>query len=210
MTKVEFSYTQFNQPQWAAEPLEAEKLVPGGARLVASAFPSEDYQVLTLAAGVITAGSAKTLTLTTALKFPIPVGYILDFGSSEFATLTTGAAAGVTAITGVTLAADLEGGETATFNGISPLKIVPSGTLVGRTFTERASGVGYGQPDVTTPDDELFLTAFDVPDLANNADVTLARHGTLIYEDKLPGWASLASNVKAAIRTRYQCLVSAG
>jgi hypothetical protein len=62
---------------------------------------------------------------------------------------------------------------------------------------------------VTTPDDELFLTAFSVPDLAQNADVTLVRHGTLIYEDKLPGWAGLASNAKAAIRARYQCIRSA-
>ncbi len=206
---MEFSSTGYSQPDWAAEPLVAEKLVPGGAMLVPSAFNPIDYQVLTLAAGAITAGADKTLTLATALQFDIPAGYILDFGAGEVATLTTGATKGVTTITGVTLAADLEGGETATFAGVSSLKKVPSGTLVGRTYTERDAGTGYGQPDVVTPDDELFLTAFEVPDLANNAEVTLVRHGTLIYENKLPGWSGLASNVKAAIRTRYQCIKSA-
>ncbi len=207
---MEFSSTGYSQPDWAAELLDADELVPGGAKLVPSAFPPVDYQVVTLAAGVVTSGSNKTLTLASALAFDIPPGYILDFGAGEIATLTTGALKGATTITGVTLAADLEGAETATFAGVSSLKRVPSGTLVGRTYTERDAGTGYGQPDVTTPDDELFLTAFEVPDLANNNDATLVRHGTLIYEDKLPGWSSLASNVKAAIRARYQCIKSAG
>jgi hypothetical protein len=209
MAQVTFSYTGYAHPAWAAEPLEAEKLIPGGARLDAAVFPRQDQQTVTLAAGVVTSGTGKTLTLTTALSYDIPSGTILDFGSGEFATLTTGATKGATTITGVTLAADLEGGESVTWAGVSPIRTVQSGTLVGRTFTERDNRAPYGLPDVTTPDDELFLTAFSVPDLAQNADVTLVRHGTLIYEDKLPGWAGLASNAKAAIRARYQCIRSA-
>lgn len=209
MAKVEFSSTSFSQPDWAAQPLDSTALVPGGAFLVVSAFNPEDYQVLTLAAGVITAGTGKTLTLTAPLQWPIPAGYILDFGSSEFATLTLGAAKGATSITGVTLAADLEGGESATFAGVSPIINVPSGTLVGRTYAERDAGTGYGQPDVVTPDDQLYLTAFEAIDLRNNNEVALVRHTTLIYEDRLPGWSSLSTGVKTAIRQRYQCIKSA-
>lgn len=210
MAKVDFSYSQDSHPAWAAEPLEADKLIPGGAKLVVSAFPREDAVTVTLAAGAVTAGSNKTLTFASALTNKIPAGTILDFGSGEFVTFPADVAKGATQATGTTVAADLEGGETATYAGVSPIRKVPSGTFVGRTFTERGNGVGYGQPDVTTPDDELFLTAFEVPDLENGNDATLLRHGTLIYEDKLPGWSNLAASIKAAIRARYRCITSAG
>lgn len=205
MALMSWSATGYQQPEYVAEPLEAEKLVPGGARLVASAFAREDAVVVTLAAGAVTSGSNKTLTTTAALTGAIPAGTILDFGSGEFATLTTGATAGTTSITGVTLAADLEGGESATYSGAGRI-IVPGGTLVGRTFTERDAGTGFGAPDVSTPDDQLFLTAWQVEDALINPDVTLIRHGTLIYEDKLPGWSSLSSTAKSVIRARYQCI----
>lgn len=208
MAQVTFTSIGYNHPSWAAEQLTPEKLLPGGARLIASVFPKVDSQTLTLAAGAVTAGSNKTLTLTAALKYPIPVGYILDFGAGEIFTLTTPAAAGATTLVG-TLAADVEGGESITFAGVATTVRIESGILVGRTFAERAAGTGYGLPDTTTPDDELFLVAFEVSDASINPDVTLVRHGTLIYEDKLPGWAGLSAGAKAAIRSRYQCVTAA-
>lgn len=209
MTQVSYSTQSFALPGWAAEELRPERLMPGGSRLVASQFPAEDAQTITLAAGAVTAGSAKTLTLTTALTADIPAGIILDFGSGEFATLVNGATKGATTITGVTLAADLEGGESVSWAGVSARKPVDSGILVGRTFTERTAGTGFGVADVATPDDELYLIAFGAADAAINPDVTLLRHDTLIYEDKLPNWASLATNVKTAIRARYRCVTYA-
>lgn len=208
MAQVTFSYETFAKPAWQAEQLTPEKLLPGGARLVASAFARQDAVVVTLAAGAVTAGSNKTLTTTAALTGAIPAGTILDFGSGEFAELTTGATAGATTITGVTLAADVEGGETDTYVG-SGIRVVPSGTLVGRTRVERTAGTGYGPADVATPDDEIYLTATVVIDADINPDVTLIRHGTLIYEDQLPNWATLGSTAQAAIRSRYQCITTA-
>jgi hypothetical protein len=208
MAQVAFTYESFAKPNWAAEQLTPEKLLPGGGRLVASAFARKDAVVITLAAGAVTSGSNKTLTTTAALTGPIPVGTILDFGSGEFAELTLGAALGATTITGVTLAADLEGGETDTYVGVG-VRVVEAGTLVGRTRVERAAGTGYGAADVSTPDDELFLTANVVIDADINPDVTLLRHGTLIYEDKLPNWATLGATAQAVIRARYQCIASA-
>ena len=86
---------------------------------------------------------------------------------------------------------------------------VQAGFFVGRTFVERDAGTGFGVADSGTPDDELYLTAFEVVDANINADVTLLRHGTLIYEDKLPGWSGLSAGDKAAIRAAYQCIAAA-
>jgi len=167
---------------------------------------------IVLAAGAVTAGNNKTLNLTAPLQHSIPAGFILDFGAGEFCNLVNGATKGTSAITGVTVAADLEGGESATFRGVSPRKPIAAGLLVGRTFTERDAGTGYGVASVAagSVDDEIFLTAFGVMDANINADVTLLRHQTLIYEDKLPNWASLSADAKFAIRSRYHCIQSAG
>lgn len=88
-------------------------------------------------------------------------------------------------------------------------KPVTAGTLVGRTFADRAAGTGFGIAAVLT-DQEIFLTAFTVQDALINSDVALLRHGTLVYEDLIPGWATLTADEQAAIRARYQCIVSAG
>ena len=85
---------------------------------------------------------------------------------------------------------------------------VEAGVFVGRTFAERDAGTGFGVADSGTPDEELYLTAFECVDANINPDVTLIRHGTLIYEDKLPGWSGLTAPDQAAIRERYQCVVS--
>lgn len=209
MAQVTWTSSAFECPAFAAEELTPDKLIPGGARINPAAFNAEDAQTLTLAAGAVTAGSNKTLTLTAAIAHDIPAGYILDFGSGEFCTLVNGASKDATTITGVTVAADLEGGESITYPGISPRKPIAAGTLIGRTYTERDAGTAYGVADVATPDDEIFLVAFGATDAAINPDVTLLRHGTLIYENKLPNWATLTTNQKAAIRARYHCIKSA-
>jgi hypothetical protein len=84
---------------------------------------------------------------------------------------------------------------------------VESGTLVGRTIVERTAGTGFGVADVAA-DEEIFITAVDVLDCNKNPDVTLVRPGTLIYEDKLPLWATATAPQKAKIRALYQCIVS--
>lgn len=209
MAQVTWSSSGFSVPAWAAEELTPTKLMPGGARLDPAQFLAADAQVITLIAGAIASGANRTLTLTAALKFDIPAGYILDFGAGEFCTLTRGATKGATQILGVTVASDLEGGESATFAGVSPRKPIDSGVLVGRTFAERDAGTGFGLATVAS-DEEIFLLAFGVDDANINPDCTLLRHGTLIYEDKLPNWATLTTQERTAIRARYQCIRSAG
>lgn len=223
MAMMSWSSTSYSQPAFAAECWDDDELLPGGAKLVASAFAREDaVTVTTKNSTAVTAGSNKTVQFQTAIApasligstttlttLAVPAGTVLNFGSGKIVTFPTGIPFGATQVTDATVAADLAGGETATFAGTGRI-IVPAGTLVGRTFVERASNVGFGVADVSTPDDEIYLTAFQVEDASINSDVTLIRHNTLIYEDKLPGWSSAASNVKAAIRAAYQCIVSAG
>lgn len=217
MAQVTFTTTSFAKPAWAAEQLTPENLMPGGARLVASAFPFLNQVTVTVGA----AGAAidattipiDALTLANSLSdlggVVIPAGATIDFGGDKFATLTAAASIGDTSLTVRALVTAVVDNDTGIYTGSSERKPVTSGLLVGRTFTERGNGVGYGAPDVATPDDELFLTAVEVVDAVINPDVTLLRHGTLIYEDKLPGWAGLGSTAQAAIRARYDCITSA-
>lgn len=132
MAQVKFAYETFALPDFAAEPFSAEKLIPGGGRVVADDF-------------------------------------------------------------------------TADGDGRKP---IDAGTLVGRTFAERTAGTGFSTADVAN-DDEIYLLAFTVQDATENADCALLRHATLIYEDKLPGWAGLTAAQQSAIRSRYHCIASA-
>lgn len=223
MAMMSWNATSYSQPAFVAECLDDDELLPGGAKLVASAFAREDAVTVTAKnSTAVTAGSNKTVQFQTAISptslvgstttlttLAVPAGTVLNFGSGKYVTFPTGIPFGATQVTDATVASDLAGGETATYAGIGRI-IVPAGTLVGRTYTERDAGTGFGAADVATPDDELFLTAFQVEDASINADVTLLRPPTLIYEDKLPGWSSASNGVKAAIRARYHCIKSVG
>lgn len=202
MAKMEWKVDQsFMQPNWAAEAIGPQNLIPGGARLDADQFPYSDSFTVTLAAGAVTAGSNKTLNLAVALKEDIPAGYTLNFGAGEYFTLSARAKKGATTLVG-TLAADLEGSETATFGGVSGKKIVKAGTLVGRTYAERDAGTNFGVAVAT--DDEIYLLAFDTTDAAINPECELLRHNTLVRDHLLPGWTDLSADLKAKVRSLYQ------
>lgn len=217
MAQVTFSFETFAKPAWAAECLTPDQLIPGGARLVASAFPLlNQFSVVVGAAGA--AIDAVTIPidaltesnpLSSVTGVAIPAGATLDFGGDKFATLTAAANVGATSLTVRALVTAVVDNDVAIYLGNVNRRPIIAGTFVGRTLVERTNRVGYGIPDVATPDGELFLTATDVVDADINPDVTLLRHGTLIYENKLPGWAGLAANVQAAIRARYHCITSA-
>lgn len=206
MPRQSWTYFTFMQPDWSAECLPAEKLLNAGTQLDLAQFGFSDSQVLTLAAGAVVAGANVTLTLTKALTDDIPVGTILNFGAGEYFTLTAKGAKGATTLTG-DLAADVEGGETTTFKGVSGHITCASGTLVGRTYTERANGTGFGPAVVT--DDEIYIVAFQVDRAEIDAGVTLVRHQTLIYENKLPGWSGFDAAMQAKVRSLYQTIISA-
>lgn len=85
---------------------------------------------------------------------------------------------------------------------------VPSGTLVGRTITERTAGTGFGPVAIdgtsgAATDDEVYLVIYDVYDAAENPECALYRHGSLVYEDKLPVGTDVS-----VVRSNYETLAS--
>lgn len=189
-------------PAWAADGIGAETLIPGGARLDPSQFLAEDAVVVTVGAAGAAQGAVSVPV--DALSGPIPSGTVLYFGGAKVAQLTAAAAAGATALTVAALPTALVDNDTATYGGVGR-KVVVAGTLIGRTFAERAANTGFG-PATVASDDEIYLVAQDVTDLAINPDVELYRHQRLVKETMLPGWDSLSAQAKAAIRARYQCI----
>ena len=127
-------------------------------------------------------------------------------GRSAFAQVTSAAAKDATSLTVEALAAAIPDDATATYT--VTVTNVPAGTLVGRTYAERAAGTDFGPAD--TSDDEIYLTAWDVTDLTVNNDVELVRHETLVYEDLIPNWSSLGATMQAAVRAAYQTTRSSG
>jgi hypothetical protein len=185
-------------PRWAGDYGNREHLVPGGAKLDASAFNATDAVVVTVgAAGAL---AAATSVPVDALSGPIPSGTVLNFGTNKFARLTADAAAGATSLTTAAIPTALVDNDTATYAGVGT-KAVPSGTVVGRTFTEQANEDPFGP--AADSDDEIYLTFHDVTDLTVNDDVTLYRHGGVVKVNFLPVWSALSSALKAAIRAAY-------
>ena len=81
--------------------------------------------------------------------------------------------------------------------------------MVGRTYAEMESGIGYGSADIAN-DEQIFLVVYDV-DFENPIDpigkdgqCTLYRHGMQVRETSLPGWLSMDAATKAKIRELYQ------
>ena len=205
MARIVDSSNQQTGAAWAGDFLDREHLMPGGAKLDASQFLATD--------GVTAVTTAQALADATsisvsALSGPLPSGTILYFGESkEFAMLTAAAAAGATSITVQALPQTIESGDSATYAGTTGIKRVVSGTVIGRTYTERDAGTGFGP--AAASDDEFYLVAFDVTDAAVNADVELYRPGSIVKETFVPNWSSLVSGVKSAIRSRYHCTTGA-
>jgi hypothetical protein len=176
-------------PNWAAEPIDAYTLVPGGAKLIPSQFPGAD---------------AVVVTATAPTEIAIPAGSILDLGAKKFAQLTADAMGGATSLTVEPLATAIATNDTANYLGCGP-KRIESGTLIGRTYVERDAGTGFG-PAADT-DDEVFILAFTIPNAAENDEADLVRHETLIKENWLPGFATASTALKAKVRASYQTVI---
>lgn len=199
MARITQATNSLTSPPWAGDFLNREHLLPGGAKLLASAFLAEDAVVVTLS-GAEAIG--QTAISVNALSGPIPSGAILKSGAGEFMQLTAAAAAGDTTLTVEALEVAWESGDTATYAGAVRTVVVRSGTLVGRTYTERDAGTGFGP--AADADDEVYLTAFEVPDVLTSNDVDLYRPGGLVKENFLPVFSTLSVALKAKIRSLYQ------
>jgi hypothetical protein len=199
MARITEASNSLTSPAWAGDFLNREHLLPGGAKLLASAFLNTDAVVATV--GAAAAAQGATSIPVAALSGAIPNGTVLYFSATEYAKLTAAAAAGATSLTVEALVNALEEGDSATYSGVG-IPTVVSGTLVGRTFTERAAGTAFGP--AADGDDEVYLVAFDVHDVSVNNDVDLYRHGGIVKENFLPVFSALSSTLQGKIRTAYQ------
>jgi hypothetical protein len=196
---VQPAYTSTNIPAWIGDWLDREHLVPGGAKVDGSQFPLPD--AVTAVVGVAGAAQNATSVPVAALSGPIPSGTILYFSGVKYARLTTAAAAGATTLAVSALPTALVSTDAATYAGVGK-KVVAAGTLIGRTFTERAAGTAFGP--AADSDDEMFLVAFDAQDPDTDGDVELYRHGSLVKENFLPNFAALTTAQLAYVRAHYQ------
>ncbi len=203
MAEVNSYPNQLTSPAWAGDFLNREHVLPGGAKVDASQFLATDGAVVTLTAN---AASAATSIAVTALANPIPSGTLLRFGVGKLAYTTANAAAGAVTIAVEALAAGLTSGDKATYKGtgMKPVTIL-GGTLLGRTWAERDAGTAFGP--AADADEEIYFLAQDITDASKNNDADLYRHGGIVKENFVPGWATLSSTLKAFVRSRYQCTV---
>lgn len=201
MAGITFNTNEITSPVWAGDFLSREHLLPGGIKLDAAQFPKTDAVVVTVGA----AGAAidATTVPVDALPGALPNGTLLDFGGKKFARLTAAAASGATSLTVSALATALVDNDTATYAGSADARAtVLSGTPVGRTYAERTTGDAFGP--AAASDDEIFLVAFDVTDVTEDARAEAYRPGGVVKENFLPNFANIASGVLTKIRALYQ------
>lgn len=228
MASFRYIPNELTSPAWAADPLEPIRLLPGGSFLDINQFPAIDGVVVTIAASAVQGATTisvgpivSNLPPPVAGSYPVPVvnpipnGTTLALGGAKFATVNQvggiPVASGNQNVTVLALPTALAGAETYTYPGAGLLKrSVLGGTAVGRTFTERNAGTYFGPADLVTPDDEIFLVAFDVDDLSRDASVTLVRPSKsfTIFENALPGWSTFNSTQQAKIRALWGTTLS--
>lgn len=196
------------RPVWAGDFGDREHLLPGGIVLDPAQFGQTDAVVVTVgAAGAL---AAATSVPVDALSGPIPSGTVLWFGTDKFAHLTAAAIAGATSLTVTALPKALVDNDTATYPGAAgdaSLKVVPSGTAVGRTQSEKDASTPFGPMDAG--DDEYFLIYFDVLDVTADPKAEAYRWTSIVKTNFLPAWSGLASGVRTKLRAAYQTTLGA-
>jgi hypothetical protein len=196
MAGIEYqSRSTGNTGAWVQDELDRAHVLEEVARLDAAAFPVLGQVTVTAPSGAALGATSITVT---ALDGPIPAGTVLDFtGTGELAILTACAVDGATTLAVGALDAAIEAGDTATYAPAGARRFVASGTLVGRTYTERGAGAGFGP--YAGGDEEVYLVVHDVFDADVNPEVTLYRHGSLVSEKYLPSGVNLTQ-----VRANYQ------
>ncbi len=166
-------------------------------------FGTNKFARLTAAA----AAGAVTITVAAIPTALVDADVATVPASSIVARTTATAAAAATSITVEALAEPILSGDSAIYAGAGSLKKrIPQGTLLGRTYTERDAGTGYGP--YATADDDVHLLAFEVTDVDANPNIELVSHGTKVYENNIPGWTGSSSQFKAAARLAYQTMLA--
>lgn len=162
----------------------------------------------------VTLATQANTTVIAAGAIVIPAGTTLYFGASKKLALTTAnVVVGDTAVTVQALPTALVSGDTAYYSRFGT-ELIPSGTLVGRTYASRASDgkfIAVTDANVSTFD-ELFLTAFDAVDVKNNEDIELVRNGNLVTvaENYLPDYTAMAVTADEVQTVGFTTAASAG
>lgn len=190
-------------PEFVNDFLDREHLLPGGVKVDASQFQSSDAVVVDVGAAGAAAG-ATTVPVSPALTGPIPAGTIIWFSGAKFIRLSAAAAAGANSLTVTATPTALVDADVGYYSP-SGTTSIPAGTAIGRTIAERDAGTSFGP--AAAADDEIYLTAFDVTDAQQIDDAEVLRNGTVIKENYLPAFSTLAAGVQTALRTRYQMTV---
>lgn len=192
----------FGSPRWMGDYGGRDYLVPGGAKLDATQFPPSDRVVVDVAV----AGAAQFAVSVPvgALTGPIPAGAVITFGGAKKLRVAVAALTGAVALVTDPIPVALVDADVSEYVGYGD-KYIPSGTLIGRTYTERDALTGFGP--AADADDEFFLTAYDIPDATKVDDVELYRPGGTVYENFLPVFAALSATQKGKIRTLYQATI---
>lgn len=199
-TNPNFSPIESTPPLWVGDYLSHDTVMRVPVKLDVAQFNAVDAVKVIASAN---AAQNATSVAVAALSGAIPNGTVLDFGGAKFARLTAAAAAAATVLTVAALPTAIAQNDTATFRGIGK-KSIPSGTFIGRTIAERDAGTAWGPVDIG--DDEQYLTTRDVADAARDNTTEIYRHNKTVKENYLPGWATLAANLKARVRALYACI----
>lgn len=176
-------------------------LVGTESTTVPTAFPA-----VTAPAFAVTTTAAEAIGATSiavaALPYTVLAGTVLNFGvPGKLAFVTLTAAAGATSLTVSALSVALILGDTATVPATRG-SIVQSGTVVSRTIGQRDAKLGFHTAVAT--DDEIFIVAFDISDVQNNADVDLVMPGDFVVKENfLPGFAGLTPALVTKLRGLY-------
>ena len=214
MAGMASTYLRVGVPNWLGQQYTADLLIPGGAQVTAALFPALDAVRVTSPAGA--AANATSIPVSAVLlnadgsplavgQVAIPSGASIDFGGTKIAITTAPVIRGATSIAVRALPTAIAANDVGTYLGVMK-RTVPSGTLVGRTLAERDAG-GRFEP-WTTGDEEVFLTFWDA-DLSMGEEVALLRPNAIVKENYIPGFSAMSAPAKAAIRSRYQCIVGA-
>lgn len=201
-TNPNFTPIDSTPPVWAGDYLSRETVMPVPAKLDAAQFNAVDAVVVKVTAN--RAVDAVQVDVA-ALLGPIPSGTTIPLGGKKYITLTADAPAGAVSLAVSALGVAIVTNDTGTYKGVGK-KSLPSGTLIGRTFAERDAGTAWGPADVTTPDDEIYLTTRDLSDLTKDNTVELYRHNKVVKENYLPGWATAVTAFKNKVRALYACI----
>ena len=199
---MKFEYQRgFTSARWAGDFIGADTILPIPGKVDPAAFDAEG-SVKVVVSGAGAAQGAVSIPVTGTLSGAIPAGTVLRFSSDEFATVNgAGGVAGGNAVPVEALVNALEAADTATYPGTSGRKYIPSGTVFGRTFAERAANAPWG-PAADT-DDEILIGTREIFDAMKSTDMEFYRPGKVVKENYLPGWANLSAAIKAKIRAIY-------